>query len=117
MNDKQYCQLLQNRRLAGAQVLFGSAADERVLRSLARRMRRREQARSALEHVLPTEWLRVTHVEGLERGTLGLAVSDAVVCERIRRAARDLETELGRRVPGFRRLRVMLRDAEESGAR
>lgn len=117
MTERQYRQLLRNRRRAPAQPLFASAPARALLRSAAVSVRWRQRAHKALEAVLEPEWLELTQVEGYVRGALTLLVSERVAFERVRGCGARLERQLARRIPGFRRLRVLFggRGEQEAG--
>jgi len=104
MTEEQYHHLLENRHRRGARPAFDGNAEGRMLRQAVRRERQRQQARKALERVLPPDWLAALSVEVVERGVLTLAVSDPLVRERIRQQVRRLEKELSRCLPGVSRL-------------
>ena len=106
MTRRQYRQLLHNARRRPLTPLFGGATDSRVLRTAARRVRRRELVERALAGILRREWLDVTRVDAVERDTVVLVVSDRAVREQLRRQAPSLQRQLGQRIPGVRLLRV-----------
>jgi len=112
MTEKHYRQLLRNRQPRAARPLFGTGADQNLLRTVARGVRRCERARNALEQILPPEWLAAVRVEGLERGTLTLAVDSPAVGTALRRDEPRLRQQLAQRVPGVRHLRVAQRGGD-----
>jgi len=116
MTRKQYSQLLRNRQPPAVRSLFGSRAEQQVLRAAARSVQRRTRARSVLEGVLPKALLEQLEVETLEHGTLTLVAGDPVLCERVRRDAARLQRQLAGRIPGLQRLRVCWSGGREGDA-
>jgi hypothetical protein len=106
MTNKQYHQLLKNRRRADVRPLFRGALEGRLLRAAGRTLRRRVAAEAALQAILPDGLLKLTRVEGLEQGTLTVTVADQAGWRELRRLTPQLRTQLARVVPGFRQLRA-----------
>ena len=106
MTDKQYYQLLQNRRGRQASLAFSGPAQGRLLRTAARSLRRRAAAEEALGSMLPGHLLEVTRVQALEQGTLTLSVSDRASWEQMRRRMPRLRKDLAAMVPGVRQVRI-----------
>jgi hypothetical protein len=94
MTDRQYRQLLRNRRRRRLAPLFQTESRPGVLRSIARRARQRDRGARALARVLPSEWLKVSHVEGVQRDVLLVVVTDPDAREEMRRQRGRLQREL-----------------------
>ena len=112
MTDKQYQQLLRNRRPARAEEVSESRGTGQLLRLAAERLHQREHARRALERLLQPSWLAVLDVVGIAEATLVVATSDLMVYEQLRRRRAQLQRELARQLPAIRRLRVLPGTAE-----
>ncbi len=106
MNGRQYQQLLANRRRKVAEPLFDSGAPDALLRSAARSVKRREQARRALAAVVSADTAASAEVAAFANGTLWLVASDPVARERLRRQTPRLLRDLARKVPDLARIRV-----------
>ena len=106
MTEKQYQQLLQNRRGRQASPAFSGLTQGRLLRTAARSLRRRAAAEEALGSMLPGDLLEVTRVQALEQGTLTLSVSDQASWEQMRRCMPRLRKDLAAMVPSLRQLRI-----------
>jgi hypothetical protein len=108
MTNRQYGQLVQNRRWRQVHPAVDGRVEARFLRGAARDLRRRAAVQRGLERVLPRSWLDVAWVEMVEGGTVIIRVRDAVIGEGMRRDRVRLERELGRAVRGLRRVQISL---------
>ena len=107
MQEHQYRWTLKNRRSYAPRGLFDTAAEASgVLRVAARGLRRRQRATSALERLLPGQWLAGIRVECERRDTVILAVSDPAIAERLRRRSAQLQKSLSATLGGLARLEI-----------
>ena len=112
MTERQYRQVIKNRRLYTLEPLLGGHSAVRVLREADRDLRRRRVAERSLARELTPEQLARARVVSLRDDLLVLQVDDPVSAERLRRGSVRLVRALSRRMGGIRRLRVVTGAAE-----
>jgi len=108
MTEGQYRRALLNRAARPLAALLETPAERELLTAAARSLRQRERAARALAEIISPWCGNGYSIAGLEGGTLTVVAQRLEVWAALCRRAAELERELGRRVPGVRRLDVRL---------
>ncbi len=108
MNERQFCQVLTNRRRRGAAPLAERGRLGTLLRNAARSLRERQRAAEAWERCLPGAWAAPARVVAARSGVIMLEATDRVVAERLRRAHAEILKRLRGSYAAAREIRIVL---------
>lgn len=111
MTERQFAQMLCNRRLRGAQPALDAGLAADIIGRAAAARRRVAAAEAVLARLATPEWVERIEVVSLDEGVLTLATADWALCSRLR-AAR-LGRDLQRAAPGVRSVRIVVRGANQ----
>lgn len=106
MTERQFRQIVTNRKRRGGEMLFGGAAANALLRDAARDARQRRLAEAAWEAIAPDEFADEVRVGCVREGVVHLDVPDAAMRERVRRQLGRFLQQMRQRMPGVSALRV-----------
>lgn len=117
MREGQYRRVLQNRRGTGWRAKNLEPVVPAVVERAAAALRRRRRAQDAWEEIANAEWLTLTEVQFVERGTVVVAVRGRAYYEVLCRQAGSLGRQLAQLAPGTSGLRfVAVDDAGQTAA-
>ncbi|MFO0837205.1 MAG: hypothetical protein U1D55_01670 [Phycisphaerae bacterium] len=120
MTERQYRQVLDNRRRRGPRPLFSTSAEHSLLRAAARGLRRQHAVQDAWERLASPEWIGRAYVGSVQDGIVEIDVLDAILCRRLRQLAPRLLRDLTPAAPGLRQVHIRLagesRGIQESDA-
>ena len=106
MTERQFRQIVTNRKRRGGEVLFGGSAANSLLRDAARDARQRRSAEAAWEAIAPVELADGVRVGCVREGVVHLDVRDAAMRERVRRQVGRFLQQMRQRMAGVSALRV-----------
>lgn len=107
MNERQFRQIVTNRKRRAGEMLFGGAAANSILRDAARDARQRRSAEAAWANIAPAEFVDCVRVGCVREGVVQLDVPDAAMRERVRRQLGRFLQQMRQRMPGVSALRVI----------
>ncbi|MFH1748021.1 MAG: DciA family protein [Planctomycetota bacterium] len=112
MNERQYQQVVANRRGYEVSALFTTPTAAGLLREAARQGRRQQQAVEAWSRVAPQRVRGEARVESFDKGALRIAVANAAAGQYLREQSATLLRELSGVLPGLRRLNIVADNQE-----